>query len=211
MNAIDATMTGSLTLLFALVGGAVLLWAVVRAPWRALIAMPSRQHAFLASLLAVALLWTLQVELPGGATLHLLGMTTVTLMFGWELAVVLGALAGLALAVAGTWSFAALPVNFALVALVPVATTMALLAAANALRRTNLFVYMLGLGFAGGGLALGASLALGAWLTGTDLDHAVVLLMVFPEGFINGTVVSAMAVFLPGLLRTYDDTKYLDR
>ncbi len=37
------------------------------------------------------------------------------------------------------------------------------------------------------------------------------MLILFPEGFINGAVVSALAVFAPELLRSYDDERYLGR
>jgi uncharacterized membrane protein len=184
--------------------------ALLGAPWRRLIARPERQHAFFASLLLLPLLWSMAIALPDGMRVHLLGMTTVTLLFGWRLAVLLGAAASLVLVLIGTGDFYAWPVDLLLSTLLPVVVTVVLLAAADRLRRTNIFVYMLGVGFGGGMLSLLASLLAGAAVSGAGLDHAAALLLVFPEGFLNGTLVTGLAVFRPTLLRTYDDQRYLD-
>ena len=149
--------------------------------------------------------------LPGDVGFQLLGMTTVTLVFGWQLAIVTGSIAGLVLLVVGTWRALALPVNLALVVLVPVVVTTAVLAAVNLLRRTNLFVYMWGVGFFGSMLAILASLWLGTLLRGPDLDHALVLLLTFPEGFVNGVMITALTVFHPNIVRTYDDVRDLGK
>lgn len=189
----------------------LLLVALWRAPWRALMAEQERMSSLGAAIAVLPLLWSMSPELAGGEKLHMLGMTTVTLMFGWQLAVFAGVAAGLILLLVGSWGLEGLAFNLLLTVVVPVLVSTAVLLAANRLRRTNLFVYMLGVGFFGSMIALGASLWLGSVLLGTDLDHALVLLILFPEGFINGAVVSALAVFAPQLLRTYDDVRYLGR
>jgi uncharacterized membrane protein len=189
----------------------VLVIAVLTAPWRQLLARRERQNALGLAIITLPMLWSMSPGLPGGVGFQLLGMTTVTLIFGWQLAVVIGTITGLILLVVGTWQQTALPVNLALVVLVPVAVTMAVLAAANLLRRTNLFVYMLGVGFLGSMLALLASLWVGVLLLNPDLDHPLVLLLTFPEGFLNGALISALTVFYPEIVRTYDDVRYLGK
>lgn len=189
----------------------LLLAALVSAPWRALMARQERMSALGAAIAVLPLLWSMSPDLAGGEQLHLLGMTTVTLMVGWQLAVFAGVAAGLILLLVGSWGFEGLAFNLLLTVVVPVGVTTVVLSAANRLRRTNLFVYMLGVGFVGSMAALGASLWLGSAMLGTDLDHALVMLLVFPEGFINGAVISAFAVFAPELLRSYDDERYLGK
>ena len=189
----------------------VLVIAVLTAPWRSLLARRERQNALGLAIITLPMLWSMSPGLPGGVGFQLLGMTTVTLIFGWQLAVVIGTITGLILLIVGTWQQAALPVNLALVVLIPVAVTMAVLAAANLLRRTNLFVYMLGVGFFGSMLALLASLWVGVLLLNPDLDHPLVLLLTFPEGFLNGALISALTVFYPEIVRTYDDVRYLGK
>lgn len=36
-----------------------------------------------------------------------------------------------------------------------------------------------------------------------------VCLMMFPEGFLNGMIVTTLTVFYPGLVKTFDDSYYL--
>jgi len=187
------------------------LTAVVSAPWRALLARQEHKNALGAAIVLLPLLWSMSPELAAGVKLQLLGMTTVTLMFGWQLAIIAGVIAGLVLTVVGTWGVSAMPINLALIVLVPVLVTSLLLAAADKLPRTNLFVYLLGVGFGGGILAILGSFLLGNWLLKPGLDHAVVMLMAFPEGFLNGCLVSAFTVFHPDLVRTYDDFRYLGK
>jgi uncharacterized membrane protein len=188
-----------------------LLLAIATAPWRQLLIYRERQSALGLAIATLPMLWSMSPGLPGGVGFQLLGMTTVSLIFGWQLALVAGSVAGLVLLIVGTWPVAALPVNLALVVLVPVTVTMAVLVSANLLRRTNLFVYMLGVGFLGSMLALMASLWVGTLLLEPDLDHALVLLLTFPEGFLNGTLISALTVFYPDIVRTYDDVRYLGK
>lgn len=189
----------------------LVLIAVSRAPWRELAAKQERVTALGVAVVVLPLLWSMSPELPGGAKIHLLGMTTLTLVFGWQLAICAGVLAGSVMWVVGLWPAPALPLNLILTVAVPVLVSGAVLAAANRLRRTNLFVYMLGVGFFGSMLALGATLTLGNWLFDTRLDHPLVMLLTFPEGFINGTLISALTVFHPELVRTYDDVRYLGK
>jgi uncharacterized membrane protein len=186
-----------------------LLVALWRAPWRSLVARSERQHAFYLSLLLLPLLWVGSLEVSRGVDVHLLGITPLVLIFGWQLAVVLGALAALILAILGIWPWASLPTQFVLAVLVPVAVTQGMLMAADRLPRTNLFVYLLGVGFLGGALSMTAYLLLDAGWNDWSADHALVLLLAFPEGFLAGTIVTALTVFYPQIMRTYDDDRYL--
>ena len=186
-----------------------LLVALWRAPWRSLAARSERKHAFYLSLLLLPLLWIGSLEVSRGVSVHLLGITPLVLIFGWQLAVVLGALAALILGALGTWPWTSLPTQFVLAVLVPVAVTQGMLMAADRLPRTNLFVYLLGVGFLGGALSMTAYLLLDAGWNDWSADHALVLLLAFPEGFLAGTIVTALTVFYPQIMRTYDDDRYL--
>lgn len=190
----------------------LLLASVVFAPWRQLANRPERRHAMGAAIVILPLLWSMNPALPGaGVHLQLFGMTAVALVFGWQLAVIIGAVSGAVLLLVGTWSVQALPVNLVLTVMVPVAVSWAVLWLANRLRRTNVFVYMLGVGFFGSMLAFSASLALANWLFALQLDHPLVFLLTFPEGWLNGAIVSALTIFHPEIVRTYDDVRYLGK
>jgi uncharacterized membrane protein len=87
------------------------------------------------------------------------------------------------------------------------------------LRSNNLFLYLLGVGFGGGILAMLATVlvALGmlllcdqhAWVNGALQNWPLILLVLFPEGFINGMLVTTLTVFYPHLVKTFDEQHYL--
>ena len=194
--------------------------AAATANWTALRAASARQHVLLGGLLALLLLWLMTFRVIEDVRIHLLGVTTLTLIVGWRFAV-LGATPVL---FAHLWweqfSTGAAPLAWLFTVLVPATTTRLL---AHLLRRyglRNLFVYMLGAGFGGGLLSvlvLGL-LALptfylmgqGAWIAGALENWIFVVLLMFPEGFINGMLVTAFTVFYPDVVKTFDDAYYLD-
>lgn len=186
-----------------------LIAALVTAPWRALMARAERQNALGAAVVLLPLLWSMSPGLPTGVGLQLMGMTCVALIFGWQFAALAGATAGLILVLTGGWTWTALAPNLVLVMLLPVLVTGAVLWASNRLPRTNPFVYMLGVAFGGSMLSMLVTFAVASWWLQPGLDHAVVMLMTFPEGFVNGAVISAVTVFRPGLVRTYDEMRHL--
>ena len=87
-------------------------------------------------------------------------------------------------------------------------------------RQQNLFIFMLGAGFGGGILSMLVvaivSLALfwligqGEWTRNAVENWPLLSLILFPEGFINGMLVTTLTVFYPGLVKTFDDAFYLD-
>ena len=62
------------------------------ANWRRL-ADSDQLNVFLGAIVCVLLLWTLRTEVQPGFSWHLSAMVTLTLMFGWSLAIVAGSLA----------------------------------------------------------------------------------------------------------------------
>ena len=51
----------------------------------------------------------------------------------------------------------------------------------------------------------------GAWVTGAFDNWPLIFLMLFPEGFINGMLVTALTVFYPDVVKTFDDDYYLNQ
>ncbi|XOV83025.1 MAG: hypothetical protein ACFHXK_19500 [bacterium] len=193
--------------------------AGLSAPWAALWAATERQHVLFGGLLALLLLWLLTFQVIEGVWIHLLGVTSLTLIVGWRLTV-LGAT--LVLLVFVGWhqqSLLAAPLAWIFSVLIPATTTRLLV---HFLRRDalkNVFVYMLGAGFGGGLLCVlvAGVLALPTfWVLGQpqwlqlSLDNwAFLLLLMFPEGFINGMLVTAFTVFYPDVVKTFNDDFYL--
>ena len=197
-----------------------LAFATSTADWAALRAAPERQHVLLGGLVALLLLWLLTLRVVEDLWIHLLGVTSLTLIVGWRFAILGATLVLFAYLWFEGQPLAAVPLSWLFSVLLPATTTRGL---AHFLRMhgfRNLFVYMLGAGFGGGVLSV-LVLALTAlpvfWLVGRPewigraLENwAFIFLVLFPEGFINGMLVTAFTVFYPDLVKTFDDDYYLD-
>ena len=195
--------------------------AIRRAPWRALLAAPERQHVLLGGSVGLLLLWLGNIEVTEGIRLHLLAVTCTTMILGLPLTLIGGTVALAAqLSLQGV-SLAALPVAWLPTLAVPAVASRLLV---HWLRRhapKNLFLYLLGAGFGGGMASVLASalcaLLLFALLRRFDLvadavgGATLVVLMMFPEGFLNGMIITAVTVFRPDLVKTFDDEFYLGR
>lgn len=202
-------------LLYAL----ALLWAGWRAPWVELCSDQRRQHLLFGTVLTLFLLWLVRRDFASGLSFHFIGMTAVTLLLDWPLAVLGGTLAQLALVLLGRQDLAALGVNGVLLVLIPVAVTEVCAQWVERRQPDNLFVYIFCCGFFPAALAALLCLLTGLgvlWLDGLYqmppwLEDFIgyLWLVMFPEAFINGMVVTGLVVFYPDWLETFNRTRYL--
>ena len=81
--------------------GIVLALAALSAPWRVWLDDRERQWVWLASLGLLVGVWSMKAGITPGLSLRFLMMTALTLMHGWQLAVIGGALVLAVLAVVG--------------------------------------------------------------------------------------------------------------
>jgi uncharacterized membrane protein len=110
---------------FSLLYGAALLAALNMAPWGRF-RNPEQLHVYLGMVVALLLLWAMEIKVQPGLSFHLLGATAATLMFGWSLAVIAVSLALLGTCVnGGGWEGFAL--NAILAGVIPVTLTQILL------------------------------------------------------------------------------------
>lgn len=194
--------------------------ALLLAPWQALKAKAARQHTLYAAILLLMSFWVLGVKLSGaGITIHMLGITAVVVLFGWSLAVVAGCIAQCGLLLSGLSDAYSLGINLMLIVIIPASVSRLVLRGIEQLPFTNLYAYMLGGGFIGAILSvivsatvlIGLSFWPGAELLHTSLTNIApcLFMLAFPEGFLNGTVVTATTVFAPDIVRTFNEDKYL--
>jgi uncharacterized membrane protein len=198
---------------------ALLLWALWRTPWLQLISDPRRQHLLFATVLGLILLWLVRRDFESGLSYHFIGMTVVTLLLDWPLAILAGFAAQLAMVALGRQDLAAMGVNGLLLVLVPVLVTELCALWVERRQPRNLFVYIFCSGFFAAALATLASLLLGLgilmvdgiWVAPPWLADFVgyLWLVMFPEAFINGMLVTALVVFQPEWLETFNRTRYL--
>lgn len=199
--------------------GPVLIWAICRSPWVELFTDSRRQHLVFGTVFALFLLWMVRRDFDTGVSYHFIGMTAVTLLLDWPLAIIGGLVAQAALVMLGRQDFIAMGVNGALFILLPVLVTECCAIAVERAQPRNLFVYIFVSGFFAA--ALSALLCLVLALTVLWYDEIFALpywledfigylwLIIFPEAFINGMVVSALVVFCPEWLETFNRTRYL--
>ena len=197
----------------------VLVWAVLRSPWVELFADRRRQHLLFGTVFALFMLWLVRRDFDTGVSYHFIGMTAVTLLLDWPLAILGAFLAQIGLVMLGRQDLAAMGVNGVLLIGLPVLVTELCAMFVERAQPRNLFVYIFCSGFFAAALSallcLLASLGV-LWLVGRFVmpewleDFIGYLwLIIFPEAFINGMVVSALVVFCPEWLETFNRTRYL--
>jgi len=192
-----------------------------QAPWRAFQSRPDLAAVFALFLGGVVLLWSASAGLPQnpGLNLHLLGATILTLAFGWPLALLglLSALLIVTLMGNAGWE------SFSLNALIMVAVPVLIAAIIHEIVHRKLpnhpFVYIFISAFLGGALTLGGLAAASSTVllaSGTyAMDELVreflryIPLLMFPEAFISGGILSILVVYRPEWVATFDDERYL--
>ncbi len=208
------------TMLFAwLLYVPMLLWAVWRCPWVELFTDTRRQHLLFGTLFALFLLWLLRRDFNTGVSYHFLGMTAVTLVLDWPLAILAGCFAQLGMMATGHQDFAPMGVNGLLLVVLPVLITEGCSLLVERAQPKSPFTYIFCSGFFAAALAalLCLLIAMGVlwhdglfampeWL-GDFIGY--VWLIIFPEAFINGIIVTALVVFCPEWLETFNRTRYL--
>lgn len=197
----------------------VVAWAIWRAPWVELFSDSRRQHLLFGTVLVVFLLWLMRRDFDSGVSYHFIGMTAVTLLLDWPLAVLSGLAAQVALLMLGKQDLAALGVNGAMLVLLPVLVTELCAKWVEHYQPRNLFVYIFCCGFFPAALAALLCVLVGLgllWMDGVFpmppwLEDFIgyLWLVMFPEAFINGTAVTALVVFCPDWLETFNRTRYL--
>ena len=125
----------------------VIVWAILRSSWVELFADRRRQHLLFGTVLALFMLWLVRRDFDTGVSYHFIGMTAVTLLLDWPLAIVGGLAAQLGLVLLGRQDLAAAGVNGALLVLLPVLVTETCALLVERAQPRNPFVYIFCSGF----------------------------------------------------------------
>lgn len=215
-----------IALLPALAGWALLLpfaLASLVAVRRDFLRSAPQQHLWLAGIVAVTFLWHLQAVTGAEANFSLpfglLGVALFALVFGSARALLglLAALAAHTLIYQGSWWNFGL--NGLLLAVLPALTARSLQRLIEARLPANLFVFLIGHGMfvalavtAMTSLAiLAAGFTVGGLARPDQLADFVsyALLLAWGEALLTGMVFSALVVYVPGLVLTYRQDRYL--
>jgi uncharacterized membrane protein len=203
---------------FAL-SAATLAVAAVSAPWRIWLADRERQWVWLVSQGLLVGLWSMNAGISPGLSLRFLLVTALTLMHGWQLAVIGGAMALAVLNVVGVAAWSSFGADLLCVVIVPALVSAKLHELIHARLPHNYFIYFFITVFLGSALAYNLAgltrLAILASSGSLDVAHvgpeyfAVLPFMSFGEGVANGMVMAMSVVYRPNWVMSFDDRLYL--
>ncbi|MGO1232241.1 MAG: energy-coupling factor ABC transporter permease [Marinobacter sp.] len=197
----------------------VILVAAVRgADWKAFRNDNATQHAFFGAAVALGFVWQLRAGISPGLAIHIFGLTVITLMLGWALAVLSGLLALVITVVTGREPLVMFAANGLITVMIPALVSHGIMLWERHRNFRNFFAYIFFCGFFGAGLSVavaGVAMCLLLWASGTytfdNLVHEYIRylpLFMLPEGFINGVFVTGLMVFHPDRLSTLDQSRY---
>lgn len=176
------------------------------------------QHSFFGAAVALGFLWQLRAGLSPGLAIHVFGITVVTLMLGWALAVLSGLLALVITVITGREPLIMFAANGLVTVMVPALVSHGIMLWERRRNFRNFFAYIFFCGFFGAGIAVavaGTVMCLMLWSSGVyEFDELVheylryLPLFMIPEGFVNGTLVTGLMVFYPDRLTTLDQSRY---
>lgn len=194
----------------------ILLLAARRAPWQFVREHP---HVYFGSIVFVAFIWLIRAGIGQGLGFHLLGAVLLTLMFGWELALI-----ALTLIVSITiWRFelglSGIAINVLFMGVLPIVLAQSLLWWAQRRLPANFFVFIFVNAFLAGALSMGVVIVTGGLLFSlTGLTETTYLqaeylpflpLLMLPEGVVTGMLTTVFVVYMPQWVRSFCDSHYL--
>lgn len=214
--------SGLLPLWFLLVCGfgafVVLLWACIKANWTNFRQNSRVQHFFFAVCLALGLFWSIRAGISAGLGVHFIGMVAATLLMGWPLALLAGAIGLLGISIVGLEAYEAFGVNFLFSVALPTLSGYWIARLVQTYLPANPFVYIFLCGFFNGAISMvlvacSASLILGLlgiyeWAEVYHNYFQYLPLMLFPEAFLNGMIIAGLVGTFPHWLSTFDVDKY---
>jgi uncharacterized membrane protein len=202
----------------ALAYAALLAAALPSAPWLK-IRDNEASHIYFAAVAIIAVLWTLRAGIKPGLNYHLLGVTTLYLMFDWQFALLAVSLALVITTWQGPSGWEAFGINALLMGALPILSTRLLLAVSQRWLPPNFFVYIFINSFLAGALALllcglATTLVHGLAIRGTTApanDYLLYLpMLMFGEAFLNGMAMTLLVAYRPRWVATFHDRWYLD-
>jgi uncharacterized membrane protein len=197
----------------------LLIVALLSAPWSKL-ADNEASHVYFAAVAIVCVLWALHAGIAPGHNYHLLGVTSLCLMFDWQFALLAVSLVLLVTTWQGPAGWEAFALNALVMGALPVSFTRILLYASQRWLTHNFFIYIFVNAFFAGalsillcGLAAASVLALahGDAANRANGDYLLFIpLLMFGEAFLNGMAMTLLVAYRPAWVSTFHDRWYLD-
>lgn len=197
---------------------AVIYRLVGQVPW-ARLTVPTQQNLLLGFVVGLILLWSLKAGVKPGLNLHLLGAMAATLALGPGLATVALGLALAGITLNGSLGWQVWPLNFLLMAVIPVQIARLWLACVERYLPAHFFVFIFVVAFIGSaatvmlqGVVAAAVLAAGGAYSVSFLasDYLPYLMLLgFSEAWLSGAAITVLVVYRPDWVAAFDDRRYL--
>ncbi len=201
----------------------ILIFAGLTAPWNKV--SGRMKHIWPGLCAGLLIMWQLKAGLAQGISIHLLGATLMTVLFGRQLAIV-----GMSVVLVGTSlimtfngydSWLALGLNGIISILLPVYISYQIVRLVFLYLPHNFFIYIFLSGFANAmfttgvvGVTSTVILLMTSTMDSNFLLHNYLpayLLIIFPEAFITGGVLTLFVVYKPQWVLSFDDDLYLKK
>jgi len=175
-------------------------------------------NVFFAFCIGLMVLWSMKAGIRAGMEYHFLGATLLTLMFGWQLAILGLILESIVQVIMGEAQWQMFSMNMLLSGVLPVAiSTLILYIVEN-----KLYPHFITYFFVGAFVNAAITIALTVYIAslvmvaggGYSYDYIsyeylpYILLMFYPEGFLTGLIIVIMVVYYPQWVLSFDDEKY---
>ena len=213
-------MNPLLLIVSALIALVLALHSARRIRWDILRAHPHTLHIFFATSLILTLLAMMRIGTQSGLSLHLCGITAATLIMGRRLALLAGLLAQTLLAASGITAWSHWGINALCFAALPAYVSYGFCRLLQRLLPHNPFVFTLGAGFFGGIVTLAAVMlsvsllsyanALHDWPTIWHKYLKFLPVIIYPEGFLNGVIITAMVAFHAEQISCFNPRSYFN-
>ncbi len=214
-------LNGGASIVASALGGLALAIALYSAPWSVWLGDRERQWVWFGSMALLVVVWSMKAGITPGLSVRFLLVTALTLMHGWQLAIVAGALVLAVLSFVGVADWSLYGANLLCMAAVPALFTAWFHELVHARLPHNYFIYFFVTTFLGAALAfnlaglvrvalMAASGTLDALHAGPEY-FAILPFMSFGEAVVNGTIIGMAVVYRPRWVMSFDDRLYLRR
>lgn len=201
--------------------GCAVLAALWRADWQRLF-HSADANIWFAACIVLWLTWRMSANLNNapGLEFHLLLVTSVTLMFGWPFAVLAVSVAQLVLSLEGLAAWDSFAIDLLCHGLLPIAVSFMIFRIVDSKLPRNFFIFIFLCAFLGGAVSMVLTRLLGisilvsssadyTWTGLFDTQVMMLPIMMFPEAFLNGTVMTMLIVFRPQWVSSFTDERYI--
>lgn len=217
-NPLSLQLPNVILILSAILATLLLILSLKRINWHRLNHHPFTLHAYFIWIITLTLFSFGRTGVLSGLNLHLYALTAATLMMGRHITYTAALLSQILLWILGSEPLVLLGWNTLLYGALPIWISEQFCRLIQKLLPSNPFIFVLGSGFFGGiitmlSIMLSVSLCLWAldiYPLSLSWDKYLKFLpiIVYPEGFINGVIITTLVAFHPSIISAFDPDRY---